>query len=457
MFVGREKELKALNKLYDNNDFQFAVIYGRRRIGKTELLKEFAKDKNIIFYSAIEKKTNIEEFSSVVLSHFNENSNLIFRKWQDIFEYISNHTNNDRIALIIDEFPYIAKNEPEVKSIMQHMIDHKWINQNIMLVLCGSSVSFMINDVMGSKSPLYGRNTMVLEVLPFDYTEVKKFLPNYSKEEQMMVYGVLGGVPYYLSKFSKNKSVEENIANLIIEPSSILREEPITLLKAELREPMTYNSILQVIANGTNRLSEIADKAKIDATKLPVYIKSLMEMKLVDKKICCGEKENSKKSQYVISDNFFSFWYRFVFSKNTMIELMNPLEYVDSIKELFYTYMGSKFEIICLQYLKNLAKLKKLPFIPSSLGKWWGTNKITKQQDDIDILGIDEDKYLFCECKFTNEKFDKKELDDLIISSNHFENAKEKYYYIFSKSGFTSSVIKEATAYNMKLISIEEM
>ncbi len=456
MFIGREKELKHLNKLYSDTAFQFVVMFGRKRIGKTELLKEFSKNKNAIFYSALEKKSNLDEFSSEVFKHFNENNNLLFKTWKDAFQYISNHTKK-RQVLIIDEFPYIAKAEPEIKSILQHIIDHDWKNKNIMLILCGSSVSFMTNGIMGRKSPLYGRNTSVMEVLPFDYSITNSFLPKYSKKDRMIVYGILGGVPYYLSKFEDTKSLEKNIADIIIDSSSYLREEPISLLKSELREPMTYNSILEAIATGANKLNEIADKTKIDATKLPIYIKNLIEMRIVEKIICCGEKTNSKKSQYIIKDNFFSFWYRFVFAKQTKIELMEPLNYVKSIMNEINEYMGFKFEKICYQFMISLAKKNELPFIPSSLGKWWGNNQKTKKADEIDILGIENDKYLFCECKFKNEAFDLKEFKDLIESSNNFKNAKEKYFYIFIKSSFTNAVISEAKNYNVKLITIETM
>lgn len=456
MFIGREKELNRLNQLYNDTNFQFVVMFGRRRIGKTEILKEFSKNKNVIFYSAIEKQNNLEDFSKTILSHFNESENLSINTWQSALEYISNHSSN-KIVLIIDEFPYIAKVEPYVKSIFQHTIDHIWKDKNIMLILCGSSVSFMVNVVMGRKSPLYGRNTSVMEVLPFDYDMVDKFLPNYTKEEQLITYGILGGVPYYLSKFSKNKTLLENIANTIIDSGSQLKEEPITLLKAELREPMTYNEILEAIANGATKLTEIADKTHIAPNKLPVYLKSLIEMRIIDKIICAGEKKNSKKSQYIIKDNFFAFWYRFVFANQTKIDFMEAIDYVKSIKNNIQEYMGFKFKNICYQYLKKEAKKGNLPFIPSTLGKWWGTNPSTKKPDDIDILGIDQKNYLFCECKFKNEKFDLKELNNLINISSTFKNAESKYYYIFIKSSFSSSVIQEAQKYNIKLITINDM
>lgn len=457
MFIGREKELSILERLYSSDKFEYLVMYGRRRVGKTEILKEFSRKHRAIFFSAIEKKSNLDDFGKCVLSYYGESTGLKFSAWNDAFAYISDRAGEEKTVVIVDEFPYIVKEESEVKSILQHTIDHKWKEKNILLILCGSSVSFMTNKIMGKKSPLYGRNTSVMEVLPFDYQVVSQFLPAYSAEEKLIVYGILGGVPYYLSQFTDRKTLNKNIADKIIESSSALREEPLTLLKSELREPATYNSIIEAIAGGANRLNEIASKTGIASSEISVYIKNLKDMRLVEKVTPCGKKDNGKISQYVIADNFFAFWYRFIFSQKTRIELTEPLAFTKILMSGISDYMGLVFDRICLQYIKTQAKNGELHFIPEKLGKWWGTNPATKSPDDIDILGIDGEKYLFCECKFRNEKFDLSEFNDLISASEIFRQATERYYYIFVKSGFTQAVIDESKKYNVKLITINEM
>ena len=176
MFIGRDRELKVIERLYQSEKFEYLVMYGRRRVGKTELLIEFAKKHHVCFYSAIEKKSNLSGFGREVLNFFGEKSDISFDNWRASFDYISNHGSaGEKTVIIIDEFPYIAAEEPEVKSILQHTIDHEWKNKNIFLILCGSSVSFMINDVMGKKAPLYGRNTSVLEMKPFEYKTISDF------------------------------------------------------------------------------------------------------------------------------------------------------------------------------------------------------------------------------------------------------------------------------------------
>lgn len=455
MFVGREKELQILNRLYESDSFEFLAMYGRRRVGKTELLTEFSKNKNVIFYPALDQTTNLSRFTSFILAHFNERLNLEFKTWESAFSYISKKLNGEKALIIIDEYPYIVKNEPEVQSHLQTVIDSDWKDKNIKLILCGSSVSFMLNEVLSEKKPLYGRNTAVMEVVPFDYGMTAEFLPIYSKEELMIVYSILGGVPYYLSKFSSKKSLKQNLADAIFAPSSPLREEVTSLLKAELRDVATYNSILSSIANGAATMSEIADKSKIEVTSLPPYISALIEMRVVKKILPCGERATSKKGRYIISDNFFSFWYRYVYDGGAKLIFMDPIDYVEDIYQDILRHIGYKFEGICYQYLKNHAKT--LPFIPRYIGKWWGSNPYTKAPDEIDILGMDGDKYLFCECKFRNVKFDLKEFNDLLLSSMAFQDTKEKYFYIFTKSGFTDAVIEESKKYNCKLITIEDM
>lgn len=455
MFVGREKELKTLNNIYNTDYFEFLVIYGRRRVGKTELLKEFIKGKNALFYPALDQKTNLDRFTEYVLKYFGETAKISFKTWEDLFIHVAEKLGDEKLVLIIDEFPYIAKNENVILSTLQNVIDHYWKNKNIKLILCGSSVSFMVNGVLSEKSPLFDRNTAVMEVLPFDYDAVGSFLPSYTKEEQMIVYGIVGGVPYYLSRFNDKKSLKENLSDVIFSSYAPLREEVTTLLKAELREPATYNQILASMANGARSLGEIASKAKMDITATTSYMKILTEMKIIKKILPCGDKENSRKGQYIISDNFVYFWYKFVYSASAIFDFVEPLEYIDTIYDDILRYMGSVFEEICFQYLKHNARL--LPFLPTNIGKWWGGNMITHQPTDIDILAFNRDKYLFCECKFRNVEFSIDDFDELIMSSNQFSDAKHKYYCVFVKSAFSKEVIEESKKYNARLITIDEM
>ena len=458
-FIGRNAELNQLENLYNSPKFEFLVMYGRRRIGKTTILKKFAFNHKVLFFSAEEKNSalNLSDFGEQILSYYGETSGIKFPTWKSAFEYISERAKDEKTVIIIDEFPFIAKEEPSIKSVLQHIIDHKWQEQNIMLVLCGSSVSFMVNEVMGYKSPLYGRKTSSMEIKPFDYSITEQYFPNYSPIERLIVYGILGGIPYYLQQFSDKLSLEENIANVIVSSHANLRDEPLTLLRAELREPMIYNSIIEAIATGATKSGEIASKINDTASKCSVYLSNLREMRLIERITPCGEKESGKISIYRLADNFFAFWYKFLFSQKTKLELMDSIEFSSLIVKNLSDFMGITFEKICEQYIVKQAKLGKLPFIPSALGKWWGNNPKLKKQDDVDVLGIDGKQGIFCECKFKEELFSLSDFNDLIAASNIFTNITDKYYYIFVKSGYTQAVIDESKKYNVKLLTVNDL
>ena len=464
--IGREYESEKLEELYASDKFEFLVLYGRRRIGKTTLLTEFAKKHNCLYFLPQEKNTtlNIQEFANLMGSYFKMDYTPTFKDWSELISFLSDKidtalTNfpNEKVCIIIDEFPFIAKEYPTIKSILQHTIDHKWQHKNVMLILCGSSVSFMINEVLGYSSPLYGRRTANIELKPLNYLEASEFFPHFSNIDKITAYSILGGIPYYLQTFDDKLSIKENISKNIFDDACLLREEPLFLLKQEFREPTIYNSIIEAVATGASRFTEISGKINEETSKCASYMKNLQEIRVINKQIPYGENANSKKSIYSLSDPFFRFWYKYVFSNTSTLSILGAKDYTDKIINDIPSVLGSAFEEICTQYLTMMARKKKLPFIPNGFGRWWGNNPTKKSQDDVDILGIDGNKGIFCECKFRNEKFDLAEFNDLICASNIFTDITERYYYIFVKSGYTQAVINESEKYNVRLLTIDDL
>lgn len=459
--IGRTEELKHLESLYSSGSFEYLVMYGRRRVGKTTILQEFAKGKNAVFYSAQLKNDtlNLEEFSRIVQLHFDKMFISPFQSWSDAFSYISRKA-VERTVVIIDEFPFIADSNPSVKSILQHTIDHDWKNnKNLFLILCGSSVSFMETDVMGSKSPLHDRQTSSLEILPFDYFESSLFFPDYTNEEKLLAYGILGGIPRYLEAFDGNFTIEKNISGKIIRNGAYLHEEPANLLKAELRETYIYNSILSALANGKNKVSEIAGFIHEDINKVSKYLITLQIMRLIEKKVPCGENPESRKGIYVMTDNFFKFWFRYEFTNSSYYEILGPDNAAKEIMDDLPNLMGDAFEKICQEYMIRLAKKGKLPFVPHSIGRWWGNNPVAKSQDDVDILMLSKNrkKGIFVECKFTSKPMPYDEYEDLKTAMSALEDIKEKYMYFISKSGFSDSVKRRAEEDGAVLLTIDDL
>ncbi len=464
MFIGRKAELKLLQDLYTSDQFEFLILYGRRRVGKTFLLQEFWKSHPGIFFSAQEKNDalNLADFSKAAQSFFEQKHFGNFSGWEAAMEYVGDKASEDKIILIIDEFPFIAKENPTIKSILQHTIDHHWKDKKIFLILCGSSVSFMENEVMGYQSPLYGRATAQLEVWPFDYLDGSAFFPGYSNEEKLLAYGILGGIPCYLQTFSDRRTIAENVETQILRTGAFLKEEPQLLLRMELREPAVYNSIFEAIACGAARLNEISQKIHEESYKCSKYVNTLRSIKLIEKVTPCGETESSKRSLYRIADPFYDFWYHFIFANKSYYEMLGEEAAAEEITESenLSDYMGHIFEEICCQYMVRMAKKRQLPFIPYKMGKWWGNNPARRMQDDMDILALDRSgkSAIFCECKFRNTVFDKKEYEDLMSAAAIFTQPVNRYYYIFSKGGFSDWVREAAQGQrDIRLMGIDDL
>lgn len=460
MFIGRERELKALNKLYSSNKFEFAVIYGRRRIGKTELIKQFLGDKKAIYFMGIESnaKLNLENFSKSILE-FNTGirADTSFSNFQAALEYVFQLAENDRIILAIDEYPYVARSSKSLASTLQLLIDKYKDTSKLMLILCGSSMSYIEDNVLSYKAPLYGRRTAQIKLLPFDFEETCRYLADMSGEDKALMYGAVGGTPQYLLQVSDKLSVEENIKNTYLNPISFLYEEPTNLLKQEVREPAIYTAIITAIATGASRMADISTKVGEDTSVCTTYIKNLISLGIVQKETPYGEKA-SRKTIYSIADNIFRFWYRFVLENNSIIARgADDLAY-KRIEPYFTDYMGKVFEDISAQYLWKLLVSGKSPIEFTSLGRWWGNDPRTKSQTEIDIMGEhDKNSALFAECKWTNEKVDLGVLETLVQRSELFAY-KNVHLFLFAKSGFTKGCIdKAAELGNVTLVTYADI
>lgn len=447
MFVGRHQELKKLNEMYNSSYFEFAVFYGRRRVGKTTLINEFCQDKKNIYFVATEvtANENLKQFSKAVFQSIMPGiSPPSFGRYEELFSYLNGLCQDERLVLVIDEYPYLAGSYKAISSILQAHIDQKWLNSKLFLILCGSSMSFMENQVLGYKSPLYGRRTAQFKIHPFTFFESAQMLSVFSKEEQAIIYGVTGGIPEYLSRINENTSLDDNIIRLFFEESGRLYEEPANLLKQELREPATYNSIIGAIAGGSSKLNEIATKAGIETGAASNLLSSLMSLGIVRKEIPITEKETSRKTIYLLEDQMFRFWYRFVGPNvSGIVQGIGSNIYQQLVKPQLNNYMGLVFEEICKQYLYQPEMLGKSPFLYSRLGRWWGNNPKEKRQEEIDIVAFDNNHILLGECKWINSDVEIDVLVDLLGQGNLFWQ-EHKWYYLFSKNSFTENVKKIA-------------
>ncbi|MDR1271668.1 MAG: ATP-binding protein [Clostridiales Family XIII bacterium] len=462
MFTGRSAELKKLNEMYGSGSFECAIIYGRRRVGKTTLIKEFIKGKKAVYFLAREAdgRVNLRGFSNDVYAVTAKElkGKSFFSDWERAFDYIYQISRDNRLVLVIDEYPYLADGYRPISSIVQTHIDDQFKGSKLFLILCGSSTSFMEEQVLSYKSPLYGRRTAQFKVLPFSFFESLPFLEGFGKEEKAALYGMLGGVPDYLNKINPSKTMRENITGLFFTASGSLYEEPSNLLKQELRDPTTYNGIIEAIADGASRLNEIATKCGMESNKCAKYLKSLISLGIVKKEFPVTEPSTSKKSIYLLDDMMFRFWYRFVFpNMSGVVSGLGEAIYDFDVEDGVHAYMGFIFEEICKQYLLEEAKRNALPFFIGNLGRWWGNNPKEKRQEEIDILAFRKENALFCECKWTRSPVDIDVLNDLKAQSELF-SYRQKWLWLFAKTGFTDRLVRESEKLgNVRLIPFDEM
>lgn len=459
MFLGRNHELDKLNAMYQRDKFEMAVVYGRRRVGKTTLLNYFVKDKPAIFMSSLESSMNqnLVILSQAIYAYLDEDSYdaPVYATFQKALSEITRIAKETRIVFIIDEYPYLAGSYPAISSMLQNTIDHEWKETKLFLILCGSSMSFMEEQVLGYQSPLYGRRTAQFKISPFDYMETGKWFERYQPVDKAIAYGVLGGIPLYLDQWNQNVSVDENIQMTILDQNAYLYDEPSNLLKQELRAPSTYNAIITAIADGKTKMNEIATTVQIPTSNCTKYLANLISLGIVTKVFPVTENSR-KKSIYQLEDNLFRFWYRFV-PKSIGSIMTNRIQrdYDSHIKRYLNEYMGYIFEDMAMTYLLHYAQL---PLDLGEYGHWWGNDPVEKKEVEIDVMIVSFDKRqaLFGECKYKNEQVGVNEYQNLVKKAELFPSYEKKYYYLFSKSGFTAQ-LKEMECNTIRLITIEDM
>ncbi|MCD4845521.1 MAG: ATP-binding protein [Methanosarcinales archaeon] len=431
LFIDRKEEIDFLQERYNKQTFEFIVIYGRRRIGKTELIKKFINNKPHIYFLCNKAGTSINtsRFKRQIAQFFSE-PEIVLEDLVEIFSYLVSRT-KERLIIALDEFPYLVEKDDAIPSIMQQIIDEILRDSNLMLIICGSSIS-MMEELLGYKNPLYGRKTGHIKIDHLKFRYIQKFFPNNSNQENIIIYSILGGVPHYLEKFSDKKTPLTNAKEQILSKKGMLYEEVDFLLKEEFREPDVYKNILSAIALGNTRVSNISDRSGIPVSDIDRYLKALIRLGIIRKEIPVTEKK-SKKTLYTIDDNFFDFHSVFFEPNRSDIEIGETQVVEDSLEKDFNTYMGKKFEqFIRTEILRNIC-----PFRVTKIGRWWGFYREDRKRKELEIDAIcfneNTKEILFLECKWKDlqEKQSKEILKKLQDKSRYVQwnNDHRKEYF----------------------------
>jgi AAA+ ATPase superfamily predicted ATPase len=362
--------------------------------------------------------------------------------------------------LAFDEFPYAASANRSLKSVLQIAIDHSFKNTGLFLILCGSHMGFMENEVLGYKSPLFGRRTAQIKLEGFDYYDAGKMLGGFCNEDKLKLYACVGGTPHYLAQIRESESFEENIKQLFFTISGYLYNEPMMLLQQELREPAMYNSIIAAIAGGASKPNEIATKISEDSPKVNKYLQTLINLQIIRKIYPFGENpQSSRKGIYRIADNCDDFWYSFVFFDKPETECGNGdlIAEATVFGEKLSAYLGKPpFETICRQYLQRANRNKKLPFTATSFGSWWGTDPQEKTQADFDVIAANrhERQIVLGECKWREAVNAAAEIQKLALKKHLLSEYKDRHYYLFTKM---PAIMPKENHRNATFVSIDAL
>jgi len=446
-FVNRHYELRFLEDACARDGFQFIPIYGRRRVGKTRLVREFLRGKRGVYFladaaSEREQLKNLgrevgEFFQDVILAASG------FQDWPQAFAYLTEKSREERFIFAVDEFPYLVNANPAVSSIFQKGVDLHLRDSRLMLLLTGSSIGMMEEEVLFSNAPLYGRRTGSLEVKEMPFTALEELFPDLPFDHRVALYSLFGAIPAYLEKVIPDLSPLENIRRIILDRGSFLYNEVEFLLREELREPRNYFVILRAIAQGKRKLSEIINDTGFDKSHLSRYLDILRSLRLVEKELPVTEKypEKSRAGLYRLHDRFFTFWFRYVFPLRGRLEL-DQADYVLAwIAETFDQFVAAAYEEVCREKCFSLMKEGRMAF--TAIGRWWDRN------EEADIVALDDEggTAWFGECKWSRNKVGIDVYEDLVRKAGLVTwraGARCDRFILFSRSGFTEAMTARA-------------
>ena len=441
-FIGRQEELKRLKHIINKDSQENVLIYGRRRIGKSFLIKKALESYEgiVINYQCMEKNAfdTLSDLTSIIREKFNIEYNITFRNLEEILDFL--FKSNKKVVLVLDEYPYLLKKIDGVNSIIQNKIDTYKFDSKLKLILSGSQIDIMLN-IIKHDSPLYGRFSESIHLKEHDYYESSLYYPNYNNEEKLLLYSVFGGEPIYNSKIDQTKTPDENIIELMVKENSYCELMINNVLKTELGKIEYANDVILAIASGLKKNDDIVRKSHVESTSKIAYIlDALQSLDLIEKKFPINAEKNKKKTMYYIKSNALKFYYCYIFKNYNIRSVVEINEFYDTIikPKLNEIYIPKIFEDVTKQYLIKLNKAKKLTPSFMEIGTYWYDDKQNKVNGQFDVVTNDSNGYIYYEVKYTNAK-----IDDRVVreEKEQLQALKLEYYKLgfVSKTGFNIS------------------
>ena len=439
MFYGRENERKKLHRMFLSDGQMISLIYGRRRIGKSELIKQALKETDIksIYYECKQttERNNVDSLAELIAEIF-DFPKPAFENIEALLQFLFKMSEKEPMILVLDEYPYLRENAKGLDSILQSLIDHYKDTSNMKFIVCGSYVDTM-KALLEKQNPLYGRIDLTLNLKPMDYYESALFYPEFTEEDKVRLFSVFGGIPYYNRLIDGQKSVRENIIELIASPGARLENEVSMYLNSEISKITNANEVFEALAKGFSRYKDILDQSNVSSGPALVDIlDKLMRMDVVSKEAPINDENNKKKSGYFISDNLSLFYYKYIFRNMSRMNIMDSDVFYDRyIAEDFETkYVPKSFERICKQYLIRKNRKGLMDEVFEKIGKYYYDDPIEKRNGEFDIVTLDDRGYIFYEAKFRKEPITESVVQNEIRQVE--QTGLECYKYgFFSKSG----------------------
>lgn len=407
-FYGRDQQQKKLHRMFGKEGMQTALIYGRRRVGKSELIKQCLRSENVPQLNYECKQTtelnNVESLSALISEQF-QLPTLGFGSVEGLLDYLFRRAAQENMILVLDEYPYLREAVTGMDSILQSLIDRYKDTCSLKLVLCGSYVEIM-KSLLARENPLYGRIDLTIDLKPMDYYESALFYPNFSLEDKVRLYSVFGGIPYFNRQIDSGLTVRENIQELISAPGARLENEVSMYLKSEISKIANANEVFEALSKGYSKYSDLLSQSHVSSGPTLVdVLEKLIRMEVVEKQAPINDTSNRRKSGYFIVDNLSLFYYRYIFRFLSQRNVLDEDTFFDRyISEDFETqYVPKAFESICKQYLIRQNRAGKIAPAFDKIGKYYYDDPKTRTNGEFDVVTEDPVGYIFYEAKFRKE------------------------------------------------------
>jgi len=449
-FIGRKRELNLLTQLNQRQGAQFLILYGRRRIGKTHLVRHWADnhvdDIPVLYWMATQTSTmrQLRDFSQALLRFSNPESHIpadfSYQSWETAFAQVGQLAQQNRFILILDEFTYVMQADSEVPSIIQRVWDHQLQQSNLFLILTGSLAGIIQRAALDYQAPLYGRATARLKLQALPFGALSQFLPGMTTEQRVAIYAFAGGIPAYIKQFNDSQNIRDNLHERLVSPANIMLNDAVFLLHEQLDDPRNYMAVIEAIAAGYHRLTEIAKMAGMAPNHLTKYLGVLRELGYVERIVPATVRhpDRSKQGRYVLSDPYLRFYFRFLKPHLGEIEYGRVNGVVDFLETHLIDFIGTHtFEELCREWINIKVDLDEFPFLPEQVGSYWSR----RAQVDVVALNWSSKDILLGECKWGRQAQGRKVVETLIDKANEVvpkEGRWRVHYATFTRNPLTA-------------------